>query len=417
MSQAQLSQKITGRFLRYVAIDTMSDPHVTDRRPTSEGQMELLHILQAELNGMGVSDMVLDPNGYLVARIPSNLPEGVRVPTIGFMAHVDVADDVPGNGVRPRVIEHYDGNDIPLGGEHVIKAADNRLLAQYVGQQLIVTDGTTLLGGDDKAGVAILMSVAERLIGGSSVPHGEVELIFTTDEETGGGMDAFDVGMLRSTCCYTIDGGERGEIEAECFNAATVVVDFHGVPYHLGAARGRMVNSVSMAVSFISCVPRSESPEATDGRFGYYCAEEISGSLVHTRVVFYLRDFDMGGLERRIEALRSLAQTTERLFPGGRIELESKIVYKNMYDAIGKDPRIMEAIWKAGEKLGVQLHEKIIRGGTDGARLAQMGIPAPNLYTGSHNLHSRFEWVAVPVMVESALLVEQIVAWWAGVRD
>lgn len=413
MSQAQLSQKITGRFLRYVAIDTMSDPHVTDRRPTSDGQTELLHILQAELHAMGISDSTLDPNGYLVARIPSNLPKGTQAPTIGFMAHVDVADDVPGNGVKPRLIDRYDGNDIILGDDRVLAVPENPLLARYVGQPLVVTDGTTLLGGDDKCGVAILMTVAERLVGAEAVPHGEVELVFTTDEETGGGMDAFDVNMLRSTCCYTIDGGERGEIEAECFNAATVEVDFHGIPYHLGAARGRMVNSVSMAVAFINAVPRSESPEATDGRYGYYCAEEISGSLSHTHVVFYLRDFDMAELERRIEALRSLAGTTERLFPGGRVEVSAKIIYKNMYEAIGKDPRIMEAVWKAGEKLGIPLHQKIIRGGTDGARLAQMGIPAPNLYTGAHNLHSIYEWVAVPVMVESAQLVEQITAWWA----
>ncbi|OHD29843.1 MAG: peptidase T [Spirochaetae bacterium HGW-Spirochaetae-4] len=417
MTRSPLSQNILNRFLKYVAIDTMSDPHITDHRPTSDGQIELLRLLEAELRALGIGDIVFDPKGYLVARIPSNLPKGKSAPTIGFMAHVDVADDVAGNGVKARVIDSYDGNDIVLNREYSIMKDDNPLLAGYIGQQLVVTDGTTLLGGDDKAGVAILMALAERLVADDAIGHGEVELVFTSDEETGSGMDAFDVGMLRSRCCYTIDGGERGEIEAECFNAATVEVDFQGIPYHLGAARGRMVNSVSMAVSFIASLPRSESPEATDGRYGYYCAEEIKGSSIHTHAVFYLRDFELDGLERRIDVLRSLATTTEKLFSGGKVEVNSKIVYQNMYEAIKKDPAIMDAIWKAGEKLGVKLHEKIIRGGTDGARLAQMGIPAPNLYTGSHNLHSRFEWVAVGAMEESALLVEQIIAHWAGVDD
>jgi tripeptide aminopeptidase len=242
-----------------------------------------------------------------------------------------------------------------------------------------------------------------------------VELIFTSDEETGAGMDYFPVKELRSRCCYTIDGGTRGEIEAECFNAATVEVDFYGVPFHLGAARGKMVNSVSMAVSFISAIPRNESPEATDGRYGYYCAEEISGTSAHSHVVFYLRDFDLEALKRRIAVLKSLAATTEMLFPGGKVELTEKIVYYNMYEAIKKDPDVMRAITEAGVRLGITLKERIIRGGTDGARLAEMGIPAPNIFTGGHNLHSRFEWAALPAMEESALLVEQIITYWGEV--
>jgi tripeptide aminopeptidase len=261
------------------------------------------------------------------------------------------------------------------------------------------------------------MALAERLVGSQAIEHGEIELIFTSDEETGGGMDAFNVKMLKSRCCYTVDGGRRGEVEAECFNAATVEVTFNGVPYHLGAARGRMVNSVSMAVSYIASLPRNESPEATDGRYGYYCAEEIEGTSAQTHLTVYVRDFDFHELERKISTLKSLGETTEKLFPGGRVTVTEKIVYKNMFDAIKKDPVIMEAVWKSGEQLNVKLIQKIIRGGTDGARLAEMGIPAPNLYTGSHNLHSRFEWVALPAMVEATLLTEQIVSYWAGVED
>ncbi len=415
MKNSPLSQNILERFLRYVKIDTMSDPHVVDRRPTSEGQLELLRLLEQELTAAGVKDIVFDPNGYLIARLPANLPRGRSVPTIGFMAHVDVADDVMGNGVKARVIEAYDGKDIVLNETYTLGVAENPTLLSYKGQSLVVTDGTTLLGGDNKAGVAILVALAERLMGPDASEHGEVELIFTTDEETGGGMDAFDVSQLKSRCCYTIDGGARGEIEAECFNAATVEVDFTGIPFHLGAARGRMVNSVTMAVTFLNSIPQAESPEATDGRYGYYCAEEISGSLAKTHVVLYLRDFDMAELERRVATLEQLAKTIEKLYPGGKVELNTKVVYQNMYDAIKKDPLIMEAIWEAGNKLDLELHEKIIRGGTDGARLAQMGIPAPNIFTGSHNLHSRYEWVAVPVMEEAALLIEQIISFWSGV--
>ena len=415
MNRSPLSQALLDRLLAYVAVDTMSNPHITDRRPTSDGQIDLLHILEDELRAMGITDITFDPNGYVVARIPANLPKGIHAPTIGFMAHVDVADDVMGNGVKPRVIDTYDGKDIQLNDQYTIEVAENSELENYVGETLVVTDGNTLLGGDDKAGVAILMTLAQRMMSTDAIAHPEIELIFTSDEETGSGMDAFDVNLLKSRCCYTIDGNKKGEIEAECFNAATVEVDFIGVPYHLGAARGRMVNSVSMAVSYIAALPRSESPEATDGRYGYYCAEEIKGTSAHTHLTIYVRDFDLDELNRRIETLQGLAKTTEQLFPGGKVNVSAKIVYQNMYEAIKKDPMLMEAIWKAGKKLGIKLEEKIIRGGTDGARLAQMGIPAPNLFTGSHNLHSRFEWVALGAMEEATLLVEQIVAFWAGV--
>ncbi len=417
MSRSSLSQSLLDRFLRYVAVDTMSDPHIIDQRPTSCGQLELLHMIERELHDLSITDTVFDPNGYLIARIPSNLPDRVSVPTIGFMAHVDVADDVMGNQVKPRVITAYDGTDIDLNDTYQIAVAENPDLTAYIGETLVVTDGNTLLGGDDKAGVAILVTLAEQLMKPDAVKHGTVELVFTSDEETGHGMDAFDVNLLTARCCYTVDGGRRGEIEAECFNAATVEVTFHGIPYHLGAARGRMVNSISMATTFIAALPASESPEATDGRYGYYCAEEMEGTSAETQLTVYVRDFDYEGLQRRIAVLTSLGTTVENIFPGGRVSLSSTVMYRNMYEAIREDPKIMEAVWKAGEQLGLPLEQKIIRGGTDGARLAEMGIPAPNIYTGSHNLHSRFEWVALPAMEESAQLVEAITAYWAEVSD
>jgi tripeptide aminopeptidase len=415
MENTPLATGILNRFLRYAVVDTMSDPHILDHRPTTPGQMELLELLRTELQSLHLSDILFDPKGYLIARIPSNLPLGMAAPTIGFMAHVDTADDVPGNGVLPRVVESYDGGDIQLNSELVLAAEKNPELAKYLGQTLVVTDGTTLLGSDDKAGIAILMSIASRLMEENAISHGEVEIIFTSDEETGAGMDYFPVKQLRSRCCYTIDGGVKGEIEAECFNAATVEVDFLGIPYHLGAARGKMVNSVSMAVSFIGALPRNESPEATDGRYGYYCAEEIRGTSAHTHVVFYLRDFDLQVLKRRVATLQTLAATTEMLFPGGKVTVAEKYIYYNMYEAIKKVPDVMKAIHVAGQRLGLPLQEHSIRGGTDGARLAEMGIPAPNIFTGGHNLHSLYEWAALPAMEASALLVEQIIKYWGEV--
>ncbi|MGI6432658.1 MAG: tripeptide aminopeptidase PepT [Sphaerochaetaceae bacterium] len=221
-----MKEQLVKRFLRYVGFDTMSDPHNTKSRPSTANQMELLRVLQQELVQMGISDLTLDPNGYLIARLPAT----VEAPPIGFMAHVDVADDVMGNGVKPRLIEQYDGQDIVLANGLVLSTKENQELIAYKGEQLVVTDGTTLLGGDDKAGVAILMSVAAKLASDPSAKHPEVEFIFTTDEETGRGMDAFDISLIRSTVCYTVDGGSRGSVEAECFNAATATVDFYGIP-------------------------------------------------------------------------------------------------------------------------------------------------------------------------------------------
>ncbi|MDD3997765.1 MAG: tripeptide aminopeptidase PepT, partial [Sphaerochaetaceae bacterium] len=245
MEKTPFEKDLLDRFLRYVQVDTMSDPHVTDRRPTTAGQMDLLRMVDKELADFGITDRYFDPNGYLIARLPSNLPGGRVVKTIGFMAHVDTADDVMGNGVKPRIIDAYDGKDILLNSQYTLSVENNPALVDYIGKTLVVTDGTTLLGADDKAGLAIIMSVAKRLVEDPSILHGDVEFIITTDEETGAGMDLFPIKKINSSCCYTLDGGPYGELEAECFNASTVNVTFTGVPFHLGAARGKMVNSVT----------------------------------------------------------------------------------------------------------------------------------------------------------------------------
>ncbi len=403
------AEDILQRFLRYAAIDTMSDDTlVATKSPSTDGQWDLLNLLVAELTAMGFDDIIVDTHGVVIARIPSNLDR--EVPIIGFMAHVDTADNVAGNGVKPRVIASYDGSDIPLNKEYTIKVEDNSELAQYAGETIIVTDGTTLLGSDDKAGVAAIMAVAKQLSDDPAIKHGPLEFIFTSDEETGAGMDTFPYDKIACSYCYTIDGGKRFEIESECFNAATVNVHFSGVSYHLGAARGRLVNALTMAAFFINALPQAESPEATDERYGYYCAHTIRGTATEVDLTVYLRDFDIDILNHRIEALKLLAQSTEALYPKGKVRIETKHSYYNMAMVAKEKPIAMDNLREAGRRLGMNLQEALIRGGTDGARMAnEHGIPCPNIFTGGHNLHSRFEWAALPAMVDSATLVKEII--------
>lgn len=405
-------QEVLDRFLRYVQVDTMSDESIADKKhPSTPGQWDLLRMLEGELKGLGLKDVVLDEYGYLLARLDAT-EQGL--PSIAFCSHVDTADDVEGNHVRPRVVENYDGKDIRLNDEYSIVAADNPELARYVGSTIITSSGDTLLGCDDKGGVAEIMTVVSYLVKHPEIKHGEIEILFSPDEETGCGMDFFDASRLNAKALYTVDGGTRYEVELECFNAATVKVHFSGVSYHLGAARGRMVNALTMASAFINAIPQAESPEATDGRYGYYCAQSASGNATDMDVTVYLRDFDYDGLLRRIEVLKNLGKTVELLYNGGKVTVDDKISYLNMGEAAKKDPWAVEAIFKAGKALGQPLHTEIIRGGTDGSRIAQIkGIACPNLYTGGHNYHSRFEWAALDAMNDSVALIIEIARQWA----
>ena len=410
MSNFPYSETILKRFLRYTAINTMSDPHVTDKRPSTDGQLELLGMLYNELKDLGIQDVMFDEKGYVVAKIASNVDK--ETTPIAFMAHVDTADDVWGNDVKPRVIENYDGNVVTLNEEYSLDPVEHPDLKNEIGSTIVVTNGETLLGGDDKSGVAIIMSLAEYLMSHKEVKHGCVELIFTSDEEIGSGMDAFDMSFIDAQVCYTIDGNGGGEIEGECFNAATVKVDFTGIPYHLGAARGRLVNSVTMAATFMNAIPLSESPEATDGRYGYYSVDDIKGTIVHTSLIYYVRDFDSERLEQRIDTLKSVGQCIEKLFPGGKVSLSATHSYSNMAQGIKENPEVMDSIFTSAKRIDLPLVEKIIRGGTDGARLTSMGVPTPNIFTGAHNLHSRYEWLSIKQATHSALLVEEIVNYW-----
>ena len=404
-------QEILERFLRYVVVDTQSiEPLAETKHPSFEGEWDLLKLLEKELRELGLSDVSLDGHGYLLARVPATAAD---LPCIAFSAHVDTADDVAGNGVKP-VVNDYAGGDLVLKNGLVIAADSNPELAKYAGSKIITSEGDTLLGCDDKGGVAEIMTAISYLVSHPEIRHGEIEILFSPDEETGFGMDFFDAKRLHAKAFYTVDGGERYSVELEYFNAATVKVHFTGVAYHLGAARGRMVNALTMAAAFISAVPQAESPEATDGYYGYYCAQTASGNATDFDVTFYLRDFDYDNLLRRIDVLKKLGSAIEALYNGGKVTVQEKISYLNMGEAAKKSPKAVDAIFKAGEVLGQPLVKQIIRGGTDGSRIAEMaGIPCPNLYTGGHNYHSLTEWAALDAMNDACALIVEIIKQWA----
>ena len=408
-----MKKRLLERFLDYAGTDTMSNQQVAaQKHPSTEGQWVLLRKLERELREMGVEDVSLDNYGYLLARIPANTEKGG---TVAFSAHVDTSSDVEGNGVRPQVIPSYDGKDIELKNNTVIRVAENPDLEKCKGQTLVTSDGTTLLGADDKSGLAEIMTAVQFLLENPQVKHPEIELLFSPDEETGFGMDFFDVSRLGCKALYTVDGGRKGEIEAECFNAGSVRVRVTGVPRHLGEARGKFVNAITVLSSLINALPQSESPEATDGYYGYYCVHVISGNTAKAEAEILVRDFDYDCLKRRIAVIENLARVQEQVYEGAEIEVEPVISYLNMKKYSEEQPKALEAVFRAGEALGQPLELKAIRGGTDGARIADMmHIPCPNIYSGAHNMHSYTEWVSLDTMYDAFNLILGIAEQWVN---
>ena len=442
-----IKQDLLDRFVRYVKIHTTSDHHI-EEIPSTPGQWDLLNLLKAELLSMGIDDLSLDSHGYLIARIPGRgektgpdagkkagispktkaaasantktkaglkAKPNVRTATkaIGLMAHVDTASDVSGKDVKPQIFTNYQGGDLQIGKNCILKSSENPMLKESMGDTIITSDGSTLLGADDKAGVAEIMTALKWLVEHPDIDHCPFEVIFTPDEETGKGMNRFPLELLNAECCYTFDGGERGTIEGECFNASAARVSFTGNVVHLGIARGKLVNAVTMASRFIDMLPQNESPESTDGRYGYYAPFEISGDLEAAEVSVYLRDFETEGMSRRMDTLRRLAKAIEGIFPGGKVSVESKELYSNMREHIEKNPLIIEVLEEAIKKTGIEPVRRIIRGGTDGARLSEMGVPTPNVFTGGYNFHSRLEWASLNTMAEAAETAINLVRLWA----
>ena len=385
------------RFLRYVVVHTTSDPHVSDT-PTTARQFDLARILVEELRDLGISEVELTDSCSVIGRVPGSEPGT----PIGFMAHMDTAPDFSGENVRPQIHRDYDGNAIALDSAHTLDPVDYPMLSRYVGETIITTDGTTLLGSDDKAGIAEIMTAVRYLREHRDLPYPDLEIAFTPDEETGRGLADFPVSGLRSRFCFTVDGTDEGSIETSCFSAYRAIVTFTGRPIHPGQARGKLANAVAMASMFVSILPRTESPEATDGEYGFYCPTEITGGLAKAEVRLIVRDFEMAEVERRLAFLESAAATVEGAFPGGTVSISTERQYLNMAEFLKPHPDVIDAMEEAIRLTGIEPIVHSIRGGTDGARLSEQGIPTPNLFTGGQNLHGPYEWIALPAMVRSA---------------
>jgi tripeptide aminopeptidase len=403
------------RFLRYVTIDTRADDASTTC-PSTPGQLELSRLLASELQALGVSDAVVDDNGYLMATIPAS-PGLEDRPAIGFVAHVDTSPEMSGAGVKPLVHRRYAGGDIVLPDDPsaVLRVADNPALAERIGDDIVTASGTTLLGADDKAGVAAIVAAAELLMSSRDVAHGPVRIAFTPDEEIGRGANRFDVSAFNCVCAYTLDGGSRGELEYESFSADLVTVAFKGFNTHPGYAKGRMVNAIRVAADFVAALPRQHlSPETTDGYDGYVHPYDVSASVDRTSVKVLLRDFVTANLAAQRELVVQLAQAAAENHPGCSIDIDVREQYRNMREVLDQHPLVVDRARQAMRNLGLEPVERPIRGGTDGSRLSFMGLPTPNIFAGEHNFHSRLEWVSAQDMDLAAHVIVEIARLWSA---
>jgi len=407
-----LKQTVLERFCRYAAIGTQSMENV-DKLPSTPQQWELAKLLEGELRQLGLQDVKLDSQCYVYGTIPTNIkgPEAAKIPAVGFIAHLDTSPAVPGALVKPVVHRNYPGGDLKLPGnpDVVISAAKNARLSKYIGRDIVTSDGTTLLGADDKAGVAAIMAAAEYLMKHPEIPHGAVKICFTPDEEVGRGADGFDVEGFGAAFAYTIDGEQEGELSDETFNAASAVVTFHGKNFHPGFAKDVMVNSQYALAQFLSMFIAEPRPEITSGREGYLHPYEVTGSEEISVVKVLIRDFDLASLEARKKRIQEMAEAVRKTFPKVQVDVELKDSYRNMKVALVDQPHVTDIAREAMKKLGIEVVYRPIRGGTDGARLTFKGLPCPNVFCGCENAHSREEWVAVDAMATSAATVLQIV--------
>ncbi|MGE5236997.1 MAG: peptidase T [Acidobacteriota bacterium] len=410
-------EELLERFLRYVKVDTQSDESSTNS-PSTEKQKDLARILADELGRLGCPDARMDEWGYVWASVPANLPPAGksrdRVPAIGLIAHVDTYFATPGGGVKPQVIASYGGGDVTLPGDpaQVIRVADNANLGRCVGHTLITSDGTTLLGADDKAGVAEIMSVVAWLGKHPEFFHGPVKIAFTTDEEVGRGTEHFDVAGFGAQYAYTLDGSDLGEIEDETFCADSALITIEGYDVHPGYAKGKMVNAVRAAVALVQHLPSEFLPETTEGREPYLHPYGISGDVARAEVKLLVRAFSVEELNQREDALRRAVAEAERSVPGVRMKVEIKESYRNMGYKIAEDPKVLDYALEAVKRLGLEPVRRAIRGGTDGARLSFMGLLTPNIWTGGQNFHSVQEWVSLEWMTKACEATLQLLGVW-----
>ena len=397
------------RFLNYVVVETTSDPYA-ESFPSTKSQLDFGHTLMEEMKELGVTDVTQDEYGYVFGTIPSTVPD-YKGKILGLIAHMHTAPAASGKNIKPRVIKNYDGAEIVLNAEKkiVMKPEDFPSLKQYVGQDLVVTDGLTLLGGDDKAGVAEIMTAAEYLINHPEIPHGPIRVGFTPDEEVGQGADYFDVKKFGADFAYTVDGGECGELEYENFNAASVFVDFTGLSIHPGSAKNKMINALLLAMEFQGMMPEAQKPEHTEGREGFIHLEALEGSVEHASSEYIVRDHDFDLFKKKKEYMQRAADYMNVKYGEGTVSLRMEDSYYNMRQQIEPHYFLIENVLKVYEKLDIEPKIQPIRGGTDGSRLSFMGLPCPNLGTGGHNFHGHFEYVCVQSMEKCVQVLIELV--------
>ncbi|MCG9578704.1 peptidase T [Vibrio tubiashii] len=395
--------ELVQRFLRYVAFNTQSNPANT-ACPSSEGQLTFAQFLKRELEELGLADISLDHNGYLMARLPSNVD--YAVPAIGFIAHMDTAPDASGENVKPQIIDDYQGGDIALGkGDEVLSPIQYPDLHKLHGHNLITTDGTTLLGADNKAGIAEILSAISDLISNPDIPHGDICIGFTPDEEIGRGANLFNVEKFGAEWAYTIDGGPVGELEYENFNATSADVICYGVNVHPGTAKNKMINSMNIAAQFQLMMPAEETPECTEGYEGFYHLKSAEMSVARSELGYIIRDFDRDAQEKRKQfMIDKVAELNEKL-EHGRVELKLTDSYFNMREQVEPFPHVIELAKEAMIACDVEPQIKPIRGGTDGARLSFMGLPCPNIFTGGYNFHGIHEFISIEGMEQAVKVI------------
>jgi len=399
--------RVLNRFLNYVKIETTSD-ETSSTVPSTITQLEFARYLANELKGLGLKDVTVDENGYVIATLPSNMKE--NVPTVGFIAHMDTSPDMSGKNVNPKIVENYDGNDIVLNKEKniILSVSEFPDLKNYIGETIITTDGTTLLGADNKAGIAEIITSVQHLIDNPDIPHGTVKIAFTPDEEIGRGADHFDVEKFSADFAYTVDGGPMGDLNYENFNAASAKITIQGSNIHPGSAKNLMINSMQIAMELHSMLPVNERPEYTEMYEGFFHLTEFNGTVEKTEISYIIRDHDMEKFNSKKELLEKIVEFLNYKY-GNIITLDLKDSYYNMKEKIKERMEIIEIAKKAMEEAGVVPQINPIRGGTDGARLSYMGLYCPNIFTGGHNFHGKYEYIPLIGMEKAVEVILKII--------
>ena len=404
---------IADRFMRYVQIDTQSDPKST-AHPTTEKQKDLSKLVLKELLGMGITDASTDEFGYVYATIPSN-SDKKNIPAICFCAHVDTAPDCSGTGVKPILHRYYDGADIVLPDDktQVLRMSDSPYLKNHINSGVITTSGTTLLGADDKSGVAAIMEAALFFVQNPAIKHGDIKILFTPDEEVGQGTAKVDMKKLGATYGYTLDGGEAGSLEDETFSADGAIITIHGVIVHPGFAKGKLVNALKIAGALLDALPKDEwSPETTEKREGFVHPTSVNGIAEKVTLQFIVRDFTLTGLQQHHERLKKIAEETVAKFAGATMEYAAQEQYRNMKEVLDKCPQVIAYAEEAIQRAGLTVKKESIRGGTDGSKFSYIGMPCPNIFTGMQNFHSKLEWIGTKDMAKAAETIVHLGMIW-----